>query len=374
MANITTKDFSTIVSDMVTAIQGAAAVLVDLTIGSILRAVVEANAAVVLWLQGLILQLLAVTRAATSNTNVLDSWVADYGLTRIAAVAATGAVTFARFTPTLQATIPVGTLVQTADGTQQYQVIADATQTAYNAGLGAYVIAAGVTSCSATVQALNAAAATNAAAGVISTLVQAISGVDTVTNPLGFTNGADAETDAALRVRFVNYIASLSKATKAAISYAITSIQSGVNFVLTENLTYAGAAQLDYFYVVVDDGSGSPLGSFITAVSNAIDAVRPIASTFGVYAPVVVTANVAMTITTGSGYVHATVATEVQAAIQAYINALPIGQTLPYTQLAAVAYGVGGVTNVTGVTLNSGTADLTATQQQVLKAGTVAVS
>ncbi len=374
MANITTKDFSTIVSDMVTAIQGAAAVLVDLTIGSILRAVVEANAAVVLWLQGLILQLLAVTRAATSNTTDLDSWVADYGLTRIAAVAATGAVTFARFTPTLQATIPVGTLVQTADGTQQYQVIADATQTAYNAGLGAYVIAAGVTSCSATVQALNAAAATNAAAGVISTLVQAISGVDTVTNPLGFTNGADAETDAALRVRFVNYIASLSKATKAAISYAITSIQSGVNFVLTENLTYAGAAQLDYFYVVVDDGSGSPLGSFITAVSNAIDAVRPIASTFGVYAPVVVTANVAMTITTGSGYVHATVATEVQAAIQAYINALPIGQTLPYTQLAAVAYGVGGVTNVTGVTLNSGTADLTATQQQVLKAGTVAVS
>ena len=374
MANITTKDFSTIVSDMVTAIQGAAAVLVDLTIGSILRAVVEANAAVVLWLQGLILQLLAVTRAATSNTTDLDSWVADYGLTRIAAVAATGAVTFARFTPTLQATIPVGTLVQTADGTQQYQVIADVTQTAYNAGLGAYVIAAGVTSCSATVQALNAAAATNAAAGVISTLVQAISGVDTVTNPLGFTNGADAETDAALRVRFVNYIASLSKATKAAISYAITSIQPGVNFVLTENLTYAGAAQLDYFYVVVDDGSGSPPSSFITAVSNAIDAVRPIASTFGVYAPVVVTANVGMTITTGSGYVHATVATEVQAAIQAYINALPIGQTLPYTQLAAVAYGVGGVTNVTGVTLNSGTADLTATQQQVIKAGTVTVS
>ena len=69
---LTTKDFSTIVSDMVTAIQGAAAVLVDLTIGSILRATVEANAAVVLWLQGLILQLLATTRAATSNATDLD--------------------------------------------------------------------------------------------------------------------------------------------------------------------------------------------------------------------------------------------------------------------------------------------------------------
>ena len=374
MTTPNTQSFSQIVSNMVTAIQGAVTTLLDTTIGSILRAVVEADAAVVLWLQGLILQLLAITRAASSNTTDLDSWMADYGITRLAAVAATGAVTFSRFTATLQAVVPVGATVQTADGSQNYTVNLDMTNAAYSASLGGYVLAPGTASVTVNVTAVTAGSAGNAAPGFINTITTAIVGVDTVTNALQFTTGVDTETDAALRVRFVNYIASLSKATKAAISYAITSIQTGVNFVLTENLTYAGAAQLDYFYAVVDDGSGSPPGSFITAVSNAIDAVRPITSTFGVYAPVVVTANVVMTITTGSGYVHATVATSVQAALQAYINALPIGATLPYTQLAAVAYGVGGVTNVSGITLNSGTADLLATQQQVIKAGTVTVS
>ena len=52
--SITSKDFATLVSDQVTAIQGASSKLVDLTVGSILRAVVEANAAVVLWLQGIV--------------------------------------------------------------------------------------------------------------------------------------------------------------------------------------------------------------------------------------------------------------------------------------------------------------------------------
>src|SRR5574340_54700 len=108
MANITTQDFSTIVRTIVTAIQGGARTLVDLTVGSILRAVVEANAAVVLWLQGLILQLLATTRAATSNGSDLDTWVADCGLTRLPAVAETGQVSVSRFTATQQAVVPRG--------------------------------------------------------------------------------------------------------------------------------------------------------------------------------------------------------------------------------------------------------------------------
>ena len=143
---VVSKNFATLVSDQVTAIQGAATKLVDLTIGSILRAVVEANAAVVLWLQGLVLTLLAKTRAATSNGSDLDTWVADFGLTRLAAVAASGSVTFARFTPTNAATVPIGSLVQTGDGTQKYAVTIDVTNPAYSSGAGGYVIGAGVSS------------------------------------------------------------------------------------------------------------------------------------------------------------------------------------------------------------------------------------
>lgn len=136
MANITTQDFTTLVRNQVTAIQGAAKALVDLTVGSILRAIVETNAAVILWLQGLILQLLAITRAATSSGADLDSWVGDFGLTRLAAVAASGQVTFARFTPTQQAVVSVGTTIQTGDGAQQFVVTLDTTNPNYSAGLG----------------------------------------------------------------------------------------------------------------------------------------------------------------------------------------------------------------------------------------------
>jgi len=52
-----------------------------------------------------------------------------------------------------------------------------------------------------------------------------------------------------------------------------------------------------------------------------------------------------------------------------------IGQALSYSRLAQVAYDASpGITNVTGVTLNSATADLAATSQQVVKSGTVSVA
>ena len=372
---ITTQDFPTIVRNSVTAVQGAAKGLLDLTIGSVLRSVIEANATVILWLQGLILQLLATTRAATSAGTALDSFMLDFGVYRLAAVAASGVVTFARFTNTAQAVVPVGTVVLTSDGTQSFTVILDTTNGAYNAGLGGYVMAPGVSSVNVTVTAVTAGIIANAQIGQISLINQPIPYVDTVTNAAAFTTGVDPESDAALRIRFVAYIQSLSKATKTSIGFVIASLKQGMTYSLTENLTYGGAAQPGYFYAVINDGTGYPSGGTLSSASNAIDSVRPFTSTFGVFAPVVVTANVAMTITTAAGYVHATVAAQVAAAISAYINSLTLGQALTYSRLTQIAYDVSaGVTNVTAVTLNGGTADLAATAQQTILSGTVAVA
>lgn len=372
---ITAKSFSQLVSDQVAAVQGAASGLVDLTVGSILRSVVEANAAVILWLQGLILQLLSITRASTSAGADLDSWFADYGFTRLGAVGATGSVTFSRFTPTAAATIQVGTLVQTGDGAQQYAVVADGTNPAFDVSTNSYTIAAGVTSLAVAVQAVTTGSGGNAAAGQINTLAQALPGIDTVTNAAPLSNGADAESDAAARSRFVAYIANLSRATKAAVAYAVTSIQQGVLYSLTENQDYAGNPKIGYFYVVADDGTGAPTSDFLATVYAAVDAVRPVTSTFGVFAPVVTTANVNMTITTDPAYSHPTLVATVQAALVAYINSLTVGQSLPYSRLAQIAYSASpGVLNVTATTLNSGTSDLVVDSQHVIKAGTVVVA
>ena len=116
------RTFDTMVQSMAAAVQASAAQLLDLTVGSTLRAVLEANASIGLWMQWLILLVLRTTRAATSSGDDLDSWMADLTLTRLPAVGATGMVTFSRFTATVPALVPTGAMVRTADGTQTFAV------------------------------------------------------------------------------------------------------------------------------------------------------------------------------------------------------------------------------------------------------------
>src|SRR4051812_48330986 len=146
----------------------------------------EATAALALWLQGIALQIAALARFSTSNGADADSWAADFGFTRLPAKAATGSVTFSRFTPTNQALVLVGTFIQTADGSQKYEVIPDEGQVAYDATQSAYVLPANVASVTATVESVTQSSAGNVAAGFINTLGSAIVGVDSVTNPLAF--------------------------------------------------------------------------------------------------------------------------------------------------------------------------------------------
>lgn len=375
MASLNVKDFTTLVRDQVTAIQGRAAGLVDFTIGSLLRAITESNASVLQWLQQLIVTLLATTRAATSSGADLDSWMADFGFFRLAASYATGSVTYARFTPTNSALIPIGSLVGSTDGSQQYSVTVDTTNPLYNATLGGYLIPAGTATATVPVIASIAGAAGNALIGTVTVIVGTISGVDTVTNSAVFANGVDPEEDSAFRARFVLWVQSLSKATKAAIGYALSSMQQGVSYTLTENQDYSGNTLYGYFYAVVDDGSGAPSGAFLVSAGAAIESVRGFTTRYGVFAPVLVTANVSMTITTDPTVTHSVVVASVTTAIQSYISGLKLGQILPFTQLAAIAYGVSpAVTNVSGVLLNGGTADLGATNKQVIRPGTVTVA
>lgn len=369
------QTFQQILQNAATAVQGAARQLLDFTVGSILRAVMEATAALALWLQGIALQIASLTRFSTSTGADADSWAADFDFERLPAQPSTGPVTFASFTSTTQRLIPVGNFVQTDDGTQKFEVIPDETQPAYNASLGAYVMLVGVASISATVRAVTPSSGGNVAAGFIDTMSQTISGVDSVTNPGAFENGADAESDPAFKARFVLYIQSLSKATVAAIGAAIVSIQQGIVYSITENTNFSGSSDPGNFYIVVDDGSGNPPSDFLSSVANAVDAVRPIGSTFEVFGPTVVGATITMSLTVATGYDLPTVDAAVTSALQSFLSSLTLGQTLPYTRLAQVAYDASpGVTNVTNVLLNGGTSDLTTTSQQVVRAAAITVS
>ncbi|WP_284944570.1 baseplate J/gp47 family protein [Acidisoma cladoniae] len=371
---ISLQNFSTLVTSMATAVQGSAAQLVNFTTGSVLNAIIEANASVALWLQWLILQVLQCTRLATSNGTDVDSFGADFGMTRLAAVAAQGAVTFSRFTPSMAALVPTGVIVTTSDGATRFAVSTDTTNAAWNTVQGGYLLGIGVAGVTVPVSALVAGSAGNVVAGTIGLIASALPGIDTVTNALPLAGGLDAETDTAFRIRFQSFMDSRTRATVQAVVFAATGVQQGLNCTVQENTNGGGGFVPGQFLVTIDDGSGAPPAAVLTSVQAAVDAVRPIGTIFAVSAPIPVLANIAVTLGLATGTDSATAIASVNTAISSFVESLAVGASLPYTRLAQLAYDASAsVTNVTGLTLQGGTSDLSAGPGSVIKLGSLAV-
>jgi uncharacterized phage protein gp47/JayE len=375
MPLINIQTFDQLVTNQATAQQAQSSQILDQSEGSVTLAVNESNADIAQWLQSLVIQLIAVTRLSTSTGPDVDSFIADFGcIPRLPAIPATGAAIFSRFTSSIQALIYPGATVQSADGSENYIVTTDATNSAWSPDLLAYVVPISTSSVTVPIQAVVAGSSGNMAVGSVTVITTAIPGVDTVTNATATTGGQDIEPDGAVKARFVEFIASFQEGTIAAVKYAVVQTQVGLVCNIVENYSYSNVLQLGYFYVILDDGSGAPSTTLINLVKANIEAIRPLCSSFDIFAPVIINADVAIALTLSSGNLSAIEAL-VQAAIIAYINSTPLGQPLAYTMLSAVAYGVSPlITNVTAITLNGGIADLIATNQQTIKAGAITIS
>jgi uncharacterized phage protein gp47/JayE len=373
--NLPLQTFSSLVQGMAAAVQAAAAQLLDLTIGSTLRVVLEATASIALWMQWLILQVLEMTRAATSRGSDLDSWMDDFSLERLPASPASGTITFSRFNSSVPALIPVGALVRTTDGTQTFTVTVDSTAPGWSSAQNGYVIGLGIASLDVSVVAQSAGTSSNVQAGAISVLASALSSVDGVLNAAAFVNGIDAESDTAFRLRFQSYMASLSRATLSAVGNAVNTVQQGLNYTIRENQGPSGTIQMANFVIVVDDGSGFPSNTLLSMVQAAVEAVRPIGSTFSIFAPAVIRVDVSLTATTSDTNNIEILTTQVVNAIGAYINSLPVGISLPTSRVVQIAYTTSSeVTNVTGVLLNGQSSDIIIQCFEVIKTGTVVVN
>ena len=369
------QTFSTLVQGMAATVQAAASQLLDLTVGSTLRAMLEASASVALWMQWLILLVLQMTRAATSSGPDLDSWMADFSLTRLPASPASGIVTFSRYNASVTALAPVGTLVRTIDGSQTFVVTEDSNVSGWNQQLYGYVLGVGITSLDVPVVALTPGSGGNVQANTITVLAAALAGIDSVINTAPFTNGVDAESDVAFRLRFQDFLASRSRATIGSVEYAISTVQQGLSYAIQENQGSAGQFQLGNFVVVLDDGSGYPSNSLLSAAQQAINEVRPVGVTFAVFPPVVTQVNVSLSVMTADGSDVTSVAPQIVTAIQNYIDALPVGVSLPVSRIVQIAYAAAqNIGNVTNVLLNGQELDVTMSPTGVVKSGTIVVS
>jgi phage-related baseplate assembly protein len=375
--NLSLKGFAQLVQDMSATLQSSATALVDVSVGSVIRAIFEANASVVLWLQWLTLQVLQTTRASTSAGIDLDSWMADFGLSRLPAAPSAGTVTFSRYSPSLSATIPVGSIVKTNDGTLSFEVVEDTQSSIWQPATTNYVIPSGVTSADLPVVCVTPGSVGNVLQGSVTIIAASLPAVDQVVNSNPLTNGIDAETDESFRARFHGYLASRSRATVMAIQNAIAGVRQGLEFAVLENTGPDGSHQIGAFMVIVDDGTGNPSSDLLSSISNAVNSVRPISTTFTVVPPQVLIVSASMKVEFVSADASMTAIPAIPAIenqIAAYLNKLPIGGNASITRLAQQAYQVGpALVNVSEISLNGGFSDIAPPPRTVIKAGQVAV-
>lgn len=357
-----------IVAGEVAAAQAVAPQLSQVSSGSVALAIFQAFASVGLWMQWLIAQVLSMTRLATSQGPDVDSFVGDFGMSRLAAVQATGSVTFGRNVASGTALIPVGTQVKTADGTQAFIAYADPTNTAWNPSLNGFVMANGVGALDVSVQAVNPGTQGNAQAGTITLIASALAGIDTVSNANGFLNGIDPEGDAALRSRFAAYIQGLAKSTDEAIGAAIAGVQQGLSFTIQDGIP--GAASIT---ITIDDGSGSPSGALLANVAQAVNTTRAAGIQAIVQGPTIVGVTISCTINPTASVTSTSAKNQLLAAVAAawleYVDTLSVGAPLSASNLVVAAYNAapGQIGSVDNLLLNGSSADITPTPTQVVK-------
>jgi phage-related baseplate assembly protein len=385
MPTLPTQSFQTIVQNIAAGVQGRANSLINFAIGATLRAIAEGFAGIFMWFQGLVIQLLSAIRLATSQGLDVDTFAADFmpiipgsqtallpgGSPRLGAQNASGLVIVSRltaapstvFVPAAASVTQQGVITnagtqpaaqfKTNDGNNTvFVVTVDTTNPNYNPTLGGYVMPVGITSMTVPVVALVPGTIGNVVAGAIALIIGAINGADNVTNPASFTNGANQESDTALKSRFAAFILGLSRGDVFGLTAAIEGTNVNVQFTLTENHNLDGTPHSGYFFVVADDGSGAPDQDFLNTITAAANSVRPLSVQFSVFPPTVIEATVGMQITVAAGFDLDTVISQVAATIATNIDGLGLGNSLDYGILFAWAFGVAGVATVTDVTLN----------------------
>ncbi len=248
---------------------------------------------------------------ASAEAPYLDRRLGEVNLPRIQATTAAGNVVFsgAASTP-----IPLATLVATADGMQTY-----ATTSAAVVGSGGTI--------SVPVLAQVAGSAGNQAAAAVLTVVTAIASVQATAtvDTNGITGGADAETDAAYRVRGLARLGQPPQGG-AASDFLAWAKASGVPtraWVLPLN---RGPGTVDVAFTVDSRANNIPLAADVTAVQNAVNAAKPVIADCVVFAPT----SDALAITVhglvgGAGITLSALQASVTAQLQALVATVPIG-------------------------------------------------
>jgi hypothetical protein len=365
------QTFATFVTNMQNAILQNTRKITNLTSGSIMQAIIQAIAGVLISLQQLIVHVYNTNRLATSTGTDVDSFINDYGLERPQATYAKTTLVLTRATAGIELDISMDSICQTPGSQIQFQPIVDFNQESYDQVRGFYFFTPSDYTISITVEALVAGTGGNVGAGTITQIVAGFTGVNSITNPAAATNAQNADTDAQAKALFPAYIASLRTACNAAWENAIQSQGQNVTYQIIEYLHFDGSAFVSGVTVVVDDGTGNASAPFLNGVTGAINAIRAAGIQFEVAKPNNVTINIQVTVSVASGVSLIATQNNVTAALQKFINTLGVGVPVSFVDVANAIQDVAGVFSYTALTINGGTTDVAILPTQLAQIGTV---
>lgn len=375
MLNVPFKSFQTLVNDQVKATQSATNDPLDFNVGTPELALVEAQAGMGMWLQWLFSILLSYTRAQTSSGAALDSWMAQFQLSRLPAIPSTGNVTFSRNSVSGAVSIPANTtLLKTTNYLTSFTVIPDPANPNYNPQSNSYQMVIGQATLLAKVQCNTSGEVGNVGANEITFISTPIGGINSVTNLLPFTNGKNSESDQDFRARFILYINSLSRAVKMAYAYVLSNIPEITRYQIVENKLYDGTPQPGYVYTVIDDGTGSPSPDLIQKAYDAIQTVRGLAILNAVFGPTTLPVTIVVDLRIDSFVTETTITNQVTEALTSFVIGLGFGTTLYYSKLFEIIYDVSEhILNVSNMTINGATVDINANINEIFIVGSVSI-
>ncbi|MCW5666467.1 MAG: baseplate J/gp47 family protein [Piscinibacter sp.] len=284
----------------------------------------------------------------TCEGSYLERYASIWGVLRLPASFAEGNVTFTGADGTV---VPAATLVQRGDGAQ-FGTDVDVT------------IASGTAT--AAVQALDAGAAGNTGAGTALQLVTPIAGVQSaaVVAAGGLVDGADVESDDALRARVLRRIQQPPNGGSAA-DYVTWALEvPGVTRAWCYPLE-GGAGTVTVRFVRDDDASIIPDAGEVAAVQAYIAERRPVTANVTVAAPTAVPLNLTIQLVPNTAEVKAAVTAELLDLLRR--EAQPGGTILISHIREAISVAAGETNHV----LTVPSADVTHTAGQIATLGTI---
>ena len=285
----------------------------------------------------------------------LDRHGALRGLTRNGGSHAVGSLRFSLpAAREIDTTVPAGTVCMTA-GLQRYETTADA------------VISAGATTADALARACEPGSGGNTAAGTVTVMTLAPTGVTAVTNPEAFAGGSEAETDEHFRTRILQTYRQLPNGANAAWYQARAMDHDGVAAAVVQPRVNG----IGTVGVVIAALDGAPSAALLEEVRADLQSAREIAVDVTVSAPEVVRVNITARIRPADGWTFADAKTTVEAAIRGLFSGERLGKGMNRARIVAAAMATGAVENCT---LTAPSSDRTATAAQLLLPGTVTIT